>query len=201
MNKEIFLIRHGRTEYNRLGIWQGSGVDSSLDAEGLSQAEKFFEHYREQEFDLVFHSNLRRSKETVQSFIDHGVEAIETPLIREISWGRFEGHPHTTESISTYKKIVDAWSRDQYEFSFPGGESARDLEERLRDFVENLKQVKGKKVLVCSHGRAIRGLLCIMQKEPLREMEKYQHDNTGLFLAKQVGDAFDFLKLNNTDHL
>jgi probable phosphoglycerate mutase len=201
MNKEIFLIRHGRTEYNRLGIWQGSGVDSSLDELGQMQAEKFFKHYRDQEFDIVFHSNLRRSKETIQPFINDGVLAVESPLIREISWGHFEGHPHTEESIDTYKKVVGGWSRDEYELRFPGGESARDLEKRLTEFVESLRQLKQEKVLICSHGRAIRGLLCVMRAEPLKEMEKYQHENTGLFYAVQSGSSFNFLKLNNTDHL
>ena len=127
MNKEIYLIRHGRTEYNRLGIWQGSGVDSSLDNEGSKQAHKFFDCYRDHEFDMVFHSDLKRSKETVLPFIEKGIETIETPLIREISWGKFEGHPHTEESKATYKRIVAAWSREEYDTSFPGGESANEL--------------------------------------------------------------------------
>ncbi|GLR15733.1 histidine phosphatase family protein [Portibacter lacus] len=201
MSKEIYLIRHGRTEFNRLGIWQGSGVDSSLDSVGKEQAERFFSTYRDVEFDLVIHSTLKRSKETVSPFIEMGRETHETALINEISWGDFEGKVHTDESLRNYKKVVEEWGSGQYESALPGGESARALELRLSNFVEELKELSQSKILICSHGRAIRGLLCVMKNEPMSAMENYQHANTGLFKANFYNGKFDFQTYNNIDHL
>ena len=201
MNKEIYLIRHGRTEYNKLGIWQGSGVDSSLDSVGNSQANNFYNLYKNINFDLVIHSGLRRTKETVRSFIEDGIEVKETATINEISWGHFEGKPHTDESIAAYTSVVKAWSQGKYEVGFPGGESASDLSERLSVFVEELKTLTSKKILVCSHGRAIRGLMCVMQGLPMKDMEKFEHANTGLFQAIFDGKNFVFSKINDVGHL
>ena len=49
--KTIYLIRHGQTDFNKQGIVQGSGVDSSLNDEGHAQARKFFEAYHHINFD------------------------------------------------------------------------------------------------------------------------------------------------------
>ena len=50
MPKEIYIIRHGETDYNRQGIVQGQGVDTSLNDLGRRQASAFFEHYRHIDF-------------------------------------------------------------------------------------------------------------------------------------------------------
>jgi len=44
MAKTIYFIRHGETEYNKLGIVQGSGVDSELNENGRAQAQAFYNH-------------------------------------------------------------------------------------------------------------------------------------------------------------
>ena len=43
--KEIFIIRHGETDYNLQGIIQGKGVNPSLNDKGRKQAQLFFDHY------------------------------------------------------------------------------------------------------------------------------------------------------------
>ncbi|WP_235296144.1 histidine phosphatase family protein [Portibacter marinus] len=201
MNKEIFIIRHGRTEYNKLGIWQGSGVDSVLDSVGLHQAQLFYKNYQNFGFDLIIHSTLQRSKQTIQKFIEQGIDSLEVPELNEISWGVYEGKPHTESSLAEYKKVTGEWAIENYHVGFTGGESAQELAERIRKFCVFLKNLNYDKVLICSHGRTIRALLCIMQNEPLKEMEKYEHANTGLFIARQIGSKFMIDELNNTDHL
>ncbi len=201
MDKEVYLIRHGRTNFNKLGIWQGSGVDSALDEEGLKQAHLFYQRYKNEGFDLVVHSSLLRSKQSVQAFVEEGIPVVEKASINEISWGHHEGKPHTDASIKEYRSVVAAWSEERYDVSFKGGESANNLKERIDEFVEWLSNEESTKVLVCSHGRAIRALLCIMKGEPLKEMEKYKHHNTGLFKAKYSNGRYLFSDLNNIDHL
>lgn len=201
MNKEIIIVRHGRTEYNHKGIWQGSGVDAPLDEVGLAQREAFFEYYRNHGFDLIVHSPLLRARETVQPFKELGIRSIVRPEIREISWGIHEGKPHTGDSIREYQYVVNEWAKENYHIGFAGGESALDLQERISSFVQWMGTIEFERLLICSHGRAIRGLLCVMQNEPMREMEKYDHHNTGVFKAKRNGDQYHFEVLNNIDHL
>ena len=201
MKKEVFIVRHGRTEFNRLGIWQGSGVDAPLDEEGWKQAKLFFDAYRDEEFDMIVHSSLIRSRQTVEAFSNLEIQTVVAPEINEISWGVQEGKPHTDASHAEYRRVIGEWAIENYSYSFEGGESATDMDLRISKFVHWLKNVNAQKVLVCSHGRAIRALLCIMKKEPLRDMEKYQHHNTGVFKAVLRDDIFVFSEMNDTKHL
>lgn len=201
MDKQIVIIRHGRTEYNKLKIWQGSGVDSSLDEVGQEQASAFYKAYSQEGFDLIVYSNLKRSKETVASFLTNSVKQYECADIREISWGFHEGKPHTDKSLAEYRAVIAEWANGNYDHPFKGGESALDLQKRVKRFVDWLVQVNAKKVLICSHGRTIRCLLAIMEGRPISAMEGYSHANTGVFKADLEDGNFNFTEMNNTDHL
>jgi len=136
--KEIYIVRHGETEYNRKGIVQGSGIDSNLNSNGYRQAEFFFRFYNHLHFDKVFISNLIRTKQTVQLFLDEGMPFVIDENIREISWGKFEGQPYSEELKSSYKEMVQNWSKGNHYFSLPDGESLHSLISRLKFFFNSI---------------------------------------------------------------
>ena len=78
-------------------IVQGSGVDSSLNNQGRLQAEAFFNAYRNVPFDKVYTSALKRTAETVASFIKLGIPMESLRGLNEISWATKEGFPITPE--------------------------------------------------------------------------------------------------------
>ena len=201
MDKEIYIVRHGRTDFNRRGVWQGSGVDAALDGEGREQARSFYESYKGRDFDLVVYSGLQRSKQTIQAFLEDGIEGLLSTDINEISWGRFEGKPHTEESLGAYKALIKAWSQRNYDVCLEGGESANQLFKRMSKFRKEVIKIKKKRVLICSHGRAIRAMLAVFKGEEASTMEKYTHANTGVFIGKLVGEEFSFSTYNLTDHI
>ena len=85
MNKEVFIIRHGQTDLNKDHIVQGSGVDSSLNAYGRKQAAAFYKLYKNQAFEVVLTSALKRTHETVAPFLERGLPWEQHPSINEIS--------------------------------------------------------------------------------------------------------------------
>jgi broad specificity phosphatase PhoE len=199
--KEIFIVRHGETEYNRKGIVQGSGIDSSLNNNGYRQAQSFFRYYSHLHFDKIFVSNLARTKQTVQPFLDLGFPFEVSEDIREISWGRFEGQPYSDELKSGYKQMTDHWSNGNYDFALPEGESLRELITRLQKFMDTYLSEPFERLFICTHGRTMRCLLCLLLDIPMRNMEKFNHDNTGLFKVGFSGSKFKLLEENNTEHL
>ncbi|MCB0694692.1 MAG: histidine phosphatase family protein, partial [Saprospiraceae bacterium] len=122
MPKEIYIIRHGETDLNRQGIVQGSGVDPSLNNTGRQQAESFFRMYHQHPFELVITSTLRRSRETVQSFIDLPLPWMETPQINEISWGDHEGRPSEPWMVDAYQKMIARWAEGDLSAHLNNGE-------------------------------------------------------------------------------
>lgn len=200
--KEIYLIRHGETEYNRKGIIQGCGVDMPLNHRGVLQADAFYNYYKEINFDVVVHSNLIRSKQTILPFLnDQDLPSIELREIREISWGAYEGKTYTPELRADYATMLKDWSGGKLDSCLAGGESAAELFERVEIGIQTILSLDAQKILVCSHGRTIRAMMCAFQKLDPSHMENYEHSNTGLFLMHHVDSKIKVLTNNDTTHL
>jgi len=201
VDKLVYIIRHGETEYNRQGIVQGGGVDSSLNATGRAQAEAFYRAYGELPFEAVLTSRLKRTHETVAPFLRQGLAWEQFAEINEMSWGDHEGKKSTPSSHAEYRAVVAAWQRGDYTAAMPRGESAAELGARLQRFIDHLRQRQETLLLVCAHGRTMRGLMCLLQGLPLSAMHQFEHSNTGLWLVQQQAGDFTLLKENDTLHL
>lgn len=201
MQKEIYIIRHGETDYNRMGIVQGQGVDTSLNELGRRQARAFYEQYKDIGFEAVLTSRLRRTHETVHHFLELGLPWEQFADINEIAWGSHEGKKSTPAMMEQYREITDEWKRGNFHASLDGAESAASLAARISRFIEHLRERPENTLLVCSHGRAMRCLMCLLQEQPLQNMDNYQHSNTGLYQVKLKGDTFHFLMENDLSHL
>ncbi|MEL6274047.1 MAG: histidine phosphatase family protein [Bacteroidota bacterium] len=201
MNKKVYILRHGETEYNRLGIVQGSGVDSELNAVGQRQARLFYEKYKDKPFEVVLTSELQRTHQTVQNFIDAGLKWERHIEINEMNWGIHEGKKGTPESIAEYANIKQGWAQGLIDSRIEGGESARELGQRLQVFVNQLLTRTEEHILVCSHGRSMCGLVTLMMGHPIERMNEHRHSNTGLWIAEQQGQIFNFLLRNDLTHL
>ena len=62
---EITLIRHGETEWNLSGRWQGH-ADSALSPRGVAQAEALSGRIAKEEIDFVYVSDLERAQHTAR---------------------------------------------------------------------------------------------------------------------------------------
>lgn len=197
----IYVIRHGETDFNKEGIVQGSGVDSDLNEKGRRQGQAFFEKYQNIPFEVVCTSKLKRTHQTVQPFIEKGVLWEEFADINEICWGVHEGKKGTAESKQQYKDIMEAWEAGDYDARLENAESARDLATRLMKFIEHLRTRTEKNILVCAHGRAIRCLITLMLDQPLKNMQRIAHSNTGLYKMALEDKKYTLLLANDTSHL
>ena len=200
-NKKIYIIRHGQTDYNLRGIVQGGGVDTSLNETGRQQAAAFHATYSHLPFETVVTSKLKRTHETVAPFIEEGLPWEQFAEINEMGWGDHEGKVSTDLSKQEYDAVVRAWEQGDYSASMPNGESAAVLGDRLQQFIEHLRGRQEEWLLICSHGRAMRGLMCLLKDLPLSQMGNFGHSNTGLWTVQQDGLDFVFELENNTDHL
>jgi probable phosphoglycerate mutase len=200
-DKTIYILRHGQTDYNLRGIVQGGGVDTSLNATGEAQAQAFHDKYQHLPFAKVLTSGLKRTHETVAPFLRQGLDWEQHPEIYVMGWGDHEGMAATVQSKIEYNSVTQAWMQGDYHAAMPNGESARELQQRLEIFVNQIRQRTEELLLVCSHGRAMRGLMCVLKEEPLKNMDKYSHSNTGLWIVKQQEGRFQLALENDTSHL
>jgi len=200
-DKHVYLIRHGQTEFNKLKIVQGSGVDSSLNEVGMLQAKKFHAVYRGVPFGKIFVSNLKRTFETAKPFIDMQISYEKMEELNEISWGIYEGKPSSKEMHKVYQKLNKNWDNGNFDERLEGGESAQELMDRLQVAVDIFKFETAKDLLVVCHGRAMRCLVCMLQNDSIKNMSKVEHFNTGLYKFRYENDRFKLILQNDTSHL
>ncbi len=200
-HKLLYIVRHGETDFNKQSIIQGSGVDTSLNETGHAQAKAFFEQYRDIPFELLITSTLRRTRETMRHFIDLGLPWEQTPHINEMNWGIHEGKKSTPAMAQMYQNMIGQWKSGNFHAKLQDGESALELASRIQLFIDKVKERHQEKILICSHGRAMRCLMCLLKEEPLQAMENYKHSNTGLYIVRFDGTAFHFEMENDTSHL
>lgn len=200
-SKQIYIVRHGQTDYNKNHIVQGSGVNSSLNATGRQQAQAFFQKYQEIPFEVVLTSTLVRTHQTMAPFIEKGLAWQQYGQIDEMAWGEHEGKKSTPAMMEEYKIMIANWKAGNYDARIKGGESAQELSNRIQEFIYRLKQRPEERILVCSHGRAMRCLIAHLKADHLYNMDLYPHSNTGLYLTDYKPDIFSFRLENDLSHL
>ena len=197
------MIRHGQTEFNLLGIVQGSRVNTSLNDKGIRQSEAFYSFYNTIKFDRIYTSKLNRSIETVQSFIDLGIPWESHEGLNEISWGDKDGMKVTVSENKYYHEVIQRWAKGEVELRIEGGDSPLDVVGRQKPIIELIKSREDEEnILICMHGRAIRIILCLLTNSDLSKMDEFVHENLCLYLLEyNEAEGFKLLKRNNIDHL
>jgi probable phosphoglycerate mutase len=201
-SKKIYLIRHGQTDLNLKGIVQGSGVDAPLNEQGRQQALRFYETYKHVPFQKVYTSTLQRAYQSLEKFIQSGISHESLPGLNEISWGTKEGQPITREEDLYYHQMLEAWQRGETHLRIEGGESPEDVVKRLAPAINSiLSRTQEEYILVCMHGRAMRILLTMLLRYPLRSMDMFEHSNLCLYLLEHTGSLCTVRTYHNTEHL
>ena len=90
--KDFYLFRHGETEYNRLGLRQGQGIDAGLNETGRLQAQKLAVYLEEKEIEVIYTSPLRRARQTAEiAAVRLCIAVISDERLLEGNFGAAEG--------------------------------------------------------------------------------------------------------------
>ena len=194
---KITIVRHGETNENVGMIIQGHSF-GSLNKNGKEQVRKVAERFRDEEFDAVFSSDLERARDSVSVIMQyHDNEVVYSPILREKSYGEFEGKPRR----SIYEHM-DKEALDPVSFRPAGGESYQDLRDRAAEFLKQLESSGKKNVLIVTHGGFLVQLLGEMLGYDIRKSRaEIKHSNTGVFQAEKVGNEWLEIRRNDTSHL
>tara|TARA_A100001234_G_C12631642_1_gene388481 strand:- start:870 stop:1463 length:594 start_codon:yes stop_codon:yes gene_type:complete len=195
---KLYIIRHAETEYNRKGIIQGSEVDSDINDVGESQANSFYEYYKDINFDKIYVSDLKRTFQTIRRFTENGSSYEKLKEFNEISWGVNQGK---SDGLEDYARLIDTWLAGNLDNKFEEGESPNEMSVRLVKGFNKVLDDDHDTVLLCIHGRALRILLSKIIDNDLTKMDKYVHSNTGLYILEYKNGKYEILGSNLRDHL
>ncbi|HEY7398793.1 MAG TPA: histidine phosphatase family protein [Gaiellaceae bacterium] len=152
----ILLARHGETEWNRVGRYQG-WADPPLNDTGRAQARELAEQLRATPFDAVYSSDLLRARETAEIVAaPHGVEVVIEPGLREVNVGAWSG--------LTRAEVEQRFPNGER----PGGESREEHTARVLAAAERIARAHpSDRILLVSHGGTMRALRTHVSDEPL----------------------------------
>ena len=148
---ELYLVRHGETEWSRARRHTGR-TDLPLSPAGEAEARALGRHLRGLEVDRVLSSPLTRATATA-ALAGFGDRVKLTDALLEVDYGDYEGL--TTAEIRASRP---GW--DLFRDGCPGGETVEDAAARARALLGELAASDGR-VLLFSHGHQLRVLSAV----------------------------------------
>ena len=132
---KIYFIRHGETQWNRMHKLQGRS-DIPLNDAGLAGARIASRALLDVPFDLALSSPLARAYKTAEIIAEpHGLTPHRVDLLKEMSFGTFEGTELETEnpdpSLEEKRQALRHWfEHPSGTVRLPEGENVRDVKDR-----------------------------------------------------------------------
>jgi 2,3-bisphosphoglycerate-dependent phosphoglycerate mutase len=133
----LLLVRHGQTQWNREGRWQGQ-ADPPLNALGQRQARRAAVELGRAHLDHLYSSDLRRAMETAQIIgAALGLAVIPDARLREINLGRWQGML-STDIQTVYPEEYRRWHTSPLAARPPEGEDVQALAGRVLEGVSEI---------------------------------------------------------------
>ncbi len=183
---KIYIIRHGETDLNILGLMQG-WLDEPLNQSGRDLAEVTGRALKDVHFDCCISSPLVRAMETVEIVLresGNDIPVLTDDRIREISFGDLEG-----KSFDELGQDGVIFHDDPFSFKgFPNGECVQDVMKRTQEFLKELiARDDDKTYLIGIHGCALRAMLNFLYEDP----SEYWHGHVPYNCAVNIIEAKD----------
>jgi probable phosphoglycerate mutase len=159
---ELYLIRHGQTDFSRENRFCGS-IDPPLNDVGLAMANAFGEHYASQKWDAIYSSPSQRARSTAEPLAKRiGMDVKIEDGLREIGYGEWESLRH--EDVQRqWPEAYAYWAADVASRGTPGGETAFHVAARAAPVLEKIRRHHPEgRVLIVSHKATIRILVCAL---------------------------------------
>ncbi len=150
----LHLVRHGETDCNRMMIVQG-WVHTPLNTTGKRQAEELRDHLKKEKirFDAFYSSDLLRALQTAKILNQYlKLEIRIDSRLREVKRGIWNLQ-YIPEIKEKYRQLWEIWDKDPYNMRPPLGESLKDAEKRILEFVDDVKKTHGpdENILIVTH--------------------------------------------------
>ena len=174
--KNILLIRHGQSEWNKLNLFTGF-KNIELSDQGIDEANKAGQNFKNLniKFDIVFTSELKRAQETAKIILKnldqwdylYGEGKIITDIkLNERDYGDLTGLNKKETADKFGEEQVHKWRRG-YSDQPPNGESLEDVVRRVKIYFEEsinpaIQSADNNNILIAAHGNSLRALLIVM---------------------------------------
>jgi len=203
-DRRLLVVRHGVTDWNREGRFQGH-LDPPLGDDGHDEAEHLAARLAS-EPDLrpkrIVSSTLARAMETAEALGRAvGVEVEPDPRLIEIGQGEWEGRTHADLAVADADRYAQ-WRRDAGIRQPPGGEPIESATARVSELLAEMQTGPGPwPICLVSHGGTLRILARVLLRAARVASWTLDVDNASLGVCTAVDDGWRLDRWNDTLHL
>ena len=169
MRRDVYIFRHGQTEKNVQGVWQGSGIDAILNAKGEKQVLELARKSLTFGLTKIYCSPLLRAVQTANAIarFNSNMPIVVLQDLRECYFGECEGMTFEESRAKFGDEFVDslfAPTWDNWDTRFPKAESKHEVflrvERCLRNILLSLPKDENHCVGIVCHAGVMSALEC-----------------------------------------
>ena len=212
---KLYFIRHGKTQWNLEGRYQGARGDSPLLKDSYLEIDALAHYLSPITFQHMYVSPVRRARVTGNT-LQHDMDELQgypIPLtiasrLREFNLGKMEGMKFT-DVQKRYPQEFDDFRNhpDHYDPSTIQGESFPQLIQRMTPTIKRITDIYRNptdNILIVSHGAALNALVNTLLGTDLHDLRKrggLSNTSTTILETNDVGRTFSLIKWNDTSYI
>lgn len=204
---KLYFVRHGKTQWNLEGRFQGANGDSPLLETSIEELHLLGKNMAHIKFDKIFSSDLPRAMATAQiiNSENHFSQVVESHAeLREWQLGSLEGQKVSTIT-AIYPHQMEAFRHNLAKFnnSIFCAESVYNTTRRTIDFIKSQKGQSYENLLFVGHGANLTASLRLLLGYDFAQLRQQGGLTNGsvTILETQDFEHFTLLDWNNVDHL
>jgi broad specificity phosphatase PhoE len=197
---KLLLIRHGTTKMHA-GEWFWGKTDIPLGDIGIKEARQLQSRLAAEKIDAFFSSTLSRARATAEIIAEgHKVKVITCDELCECDFGDIEGL--SFKEIERHYPTIAKKLADGTALDFPGGESLKQLNKRVKTFIKRLAVLKSDATaVIVSHGGPLRLLVCNLLGINIKHWQQFIITRASLSIIETYPQTAFLSLLNDTSHL
>jgi alpha-ribazole phosphatase len=166
----LILIRHGETDWNAEGRWQGQ-IDVPLNENGRQHAREVAHRLVGEGIQAIYSSDLKRAVETARVLGEAtGLDIHIDARLREIHQGEWQGLL-VSEIQERYSQRFESRLRNPWTIAPPGGETVVQVQQRVDQALDDIVQKHpGETVAIVAHGFVIALLRVRLESRSLEQV-------------------------------
>ena len=196
---KIFITRHSKTLWNQEKKLQG-WKDSPLTKEGINDALLLKKRIKDISIDYCYSSPINRAKQTSEILFDH---VILDDRLKEMNFGIYEGK--NIAELLNDKQYDDLWNHNVDYTRLPDGESYKEVQKRLLDFIDEIyKKYSDKTIFITIHGMLfiiLHGLMLGYKTCDLIKINQHVVRGCSLSEVGYDGEKFTIKYIGDDSHL
>lgn len=208
MALQIYLIRHGRTEWNDKGLLQG-WADSPLTEKGIEGAKRTGQVLAKVPFAACYSSMLKRAQDTAAYIIgNRDIPHFHHQGLNELNFGQWEGKA-ISDVINDPEYLALRDNPKEYKAIGHQGESIELFYQRVThafwQIVEHHQHQENENILLVAHGLTLTLLTAVLKGVPWQEFRNPEYhrfvSNTSINIVRVENGKAELIVFNNSAHL